>query len=272
MAASATQRTDARGAGRREAASERPTGTRDDNDISRDVSERVVPTERAFAISSKRALSEVAWQLGRASRQPFCFLVSGFSFARTSEAAPTTRRSGSPGAPVRFRGELPTRGGHRPRSEARTRLPARGSERERPGRPAPSFPNRHHFAFASIMSSRYQKGFTIPDGFPQILKSFTREVRRAAVARRRPPVARGAAARPPRRDPEFFSPLRSSASLTEPFSGVRRLRLPPAARDADPPVAAGQHLPVRRGVLRGQDRGEREGARAARARGERPGE
>ena len=34
VAASATQRTDARGAGRREAASERPTGTRDDNDIS----------------------------------------------------------------------------------------------------------------------------------------------------------------------------------------------------------------------------------------------
>lgn len=265
MAASATQRTDARGAGRREAASERPTGTRDDNDISRDVSERVVPTERAFAI----LLDRKAWAR---FAPPFFFLVSGFSFARTSEAAPTTRRSGSPGAPVRFRGELPTRGGHRPRSEARTRLPARGSERERPGRPAPSFPNRHHFAFASIMSSRYQKGFTIPDGFPQILKSFTREVRRAAVARRRPPVARGAAARPPRRDPEFFSPLRSSASLTEPFSGVRRLRLPPAARDADPPVAAGQHLPVRRGVLRGQDRGEREGARAARARGERPGE
>ena len=54
VAASATQRTDARGAGRREAASERPTGTRDDNDISRDVSERVVPTERAFAISSRQ--------------------------------------------------------------------------------------------------------------------------------------------------------------------------------------------------------------------------
>ena len=57
VAASATQRTDARGAGRREAASERPTGTRDDNDISRDVSERVVPTERAFAI----LLDRKAW-------------------------------------------------------------------------------------------------------------------------------------------------------------------------------------------------------------------
>jgi len=47
------------------------------------------------------------------------------------------------------------------------------------------------------MSSRYQKGFTIPDGFPQILKSFTREVRRVADARGRAPVASGAAARPP---------------------------------------------------------------------------
>ena len=27
------------------------------------------------------------------------------------------------------------------------------------------------------MSSRYQKAFTIPDGFPAILKAFTREVR-----------------------------------------------------------------------------------------------
>ena len=42
VAASATQRTDARGAARREAASECPTGTRDDNDISSDVSERMV--------------------------------------------------------------------------------------------------------------------------------------------------------------------------------------------------------------------------------------
>ena len=33
------------------------------------------------------------------------------------------------------------------------------------------------------MSSRYQKAFTIPDGFPMILKRFTREVRAAPPTR-----------------------------------------------------------------------------------------
>lgn len=41
------------------------------------------------------------------------------------------------------------------------------------------------------MSSRYQKAFTIPDGFPMILKQFTREVRAAAPPLVPPP-------RPPR--------------------------------------------------------------------------
>jgi hypothetical protein len=27
------------------------------------------------------------------------------------------------------------------------------------------------------MAARYQKAFSIPDGFPQVLKAFTREVR-----------------------------------------------------------------------------------------------
>lgn len=36
------------------------------------------------------------------------------------------------------------------------------------------------------MSSRYQKAFSIPDGFPQVLKSFTREVRSRFPARRLP--------------------------------------------------------------------------------------
>ena len=44
------------------------------------------------------------------------------------------------------------------------------------------------------MSDRYQKPFTIPDGFPVLLKQFAREVLRAQVRpRARPPPARHSA-------------------------------------------------------------------------------
>ena len=83
------------------------------------------------------------------------------------------------------------------------------------------------------MSSRYQKGFTIPDGFPQILKSFTREVRRVAVARGRTPVASGAAARPP-------PPTRSGnfSRRCEPSRVADRAAFPVSRVPSSPPPAA----------------------------------
>jgi hypothetical protein len=61
------------------------------------------------------------------------------------------------------------------------------------------------------MSSRYQKAFTIPDGFPMILKQFTREVRAAPPTRpAAPPPACPDPARPDP-DPERPKLARQSA-------------------------------------------------------------
>ena len=105
------------------------------------------------------------------------------------------------------------------------------------------------------MSSRYQKAFTIPDGFPMILKRFTREVRAAPPTRLAapPPACPDPASSDP--DPEMPKMARQSTprrardakGLTDLFARACR----PILRPADSSRAARQHLRVRGDVLRG---------------------
>ena len=84
------------------------------------------------------------------------------------------------------------------------------------------------------MSSRYQKAFTIPDGFPMILKQFTREVRAAPPTR--PAAPPPACPDPARPDPDPEMPGHQRPAPRRARRDSKGLTDPPRARFTPPPA------------------------------------
>lgn len=228
VAVSATQCARARVARRREATRGRATGTRD-------VNENDIRVRRVFWSAESSGTSAARVVVTRSHQSytvlPFacdyCF-DDVSSFVHSWSLHPNRLQATRARSP---QGEARESVAHRSQASSRRacctvcrrgfgRGPshdeARAHDRSfRPPRPDSVTQNEHFVGFTR-MSSRYQKAFTIPDGFPQILKAFTREVRPRA-AKRAMPVRHPRRASPEPR-PEIIRPRRE-------FLGTSRLRL-----------------------------------------------